>query len=351
MSRSSQPSVRRLESVPGPWWDELVCRSYSPWHSRGLALAHGEFHVDPIFLLAEAGDTPLGGVTIYLQGSARMPSLDRLFARTAFIPDEPAVVDRPDEVLPAILDAVEAELRRMQVVTATWRMELPRGLPAECLSARGWKVRPFGVAVLALPAQEEALDRGMHRMAQKQVRKAARLGVEVRVAPDVGPLLPLLHKSFERSGLPRRNDRYVRRVHELVGGEVLVASHAMRDMAALLWADFGPVGLNMFHGRQDGDLGGAPQLLHREMLRRAHRRGVRLMHTGGAALPGEADSGIAGITQFKRALGFEVRTAYEARRIFRPIGAALREASRWFWLRLRSPNRPEPPDARGGSAT
>jgi len=152
---------------------------------------------------------------------------------------------------------------------------------------------------------------------------------------DVERLLPLLDRSFARAGLPPRDHRFVRLTREYLGGELLVARRGTEDVAALLWARVGEVGLNLFHGRADGDTEGASDLLHRQMFVHAIRGGVRLLHTGDAALPGETDPRILGITRFKEKLGFEVRPAFQGQKTLRPVAAAVRDASLRLWSTLR----------------
>jgi hypothetical protein len=175
----------------------------------------------------------------------------------------------------------------------------------------------------------------LHKTARKQVRKAERLGVAVEPMETVERLLPLLDMSFRRAGLEPRDHGYVRRTLECFGAEVLVASHGDRDIAALLWAPFGEVALNIFHGRDDGDTEGASNLLHREMYLRAFRRGVKVVHTGDAALEGETDPRLLGITRFKEKMGFTVRPAFQGRKVLRPTAAAARDLSVKAWGALR----------------
>ena len=324
-------SVRRLPGIPESWWDELACRVRSPWQCRAMALVQQHFKSEPVFLIAEEAGRVLGGVCFYISGSRRFPWLDPLFARTVLVPDEPAILERPDEVLPVLLQAVEDELAHLEVVAITWRAEMPRHLRPEDLARRGYAVEPHGVGILELPSAVDDLDSRFHRSARKQIRKAERLGVRIEIASGVEPLLPLLDRSFRRAGLPDRNHDYVRLTHEMLGGEVLVASRDGRNIAALLWAAFGETGLNIFHGRDDGTMEGASNLLHRELLARAVGRGVKVLHTGGAALAGETDPRLLGITRFKENMGFVVHPAFHARRILRPLASAIRDTSLFLW--------------------
>jgi len=301
-----------------------------------MALLQQQFQIQPIFLIAEEADRLLGGISFYVSGSRRFPWLDPLFARTALVPDEPAILDRPTEVLPALLQAVENELARLRVVAVTWRAEMPRHLRAEDLIRRGYVVKPHGVGILELPSTVEDLESHLHRSARKQIRKAERLGVRIDIANGPELLLPLLDRSFRRAGLPTRNHRYVRLMHRLLKGEVLVASREGHNIAALLWAAFGETGLNIFHGRDDGATEGASNLLHRELFARAIARGVRVLHTGGAALPADTDPRLLGITRFKQNMGFVVRPAFHASRVLRPLASAIRDRSLLLWSGLQS---------------
>jgi hypothetical protein len=301
-----------------------------------MALLQQQFKIEPIFLIAEEANRLLGGISFYLSGSRQFPRLDTVFARTVMVPDEPAILERPNEVLPALLQAVENELACLRVVAVTWRAEMPRYLRPEDLIRRGYVVEPHGVGILELPSTAKDLEGSLDRSARKQIRKAERLGVRIDIANDPEPLLPLLDRSFRRADLPARNHRYVRLTHQLLEGEVLVASRGGRNIAALLWAAFGETGLNIFHGRDDGDTEGASNLLHRELFVRAIARGVRVLHTGGAALPDETDPRLLGITRFKQNMGFTVRPAFHARRVLRPVASALRDTSLLLWSGLRS---------------
>ena len=104
----------------------------------------------------------------------------------------------------------------------------------------------------------------------------------------------------------------------------------------LLWAAFGETGLNIFHGRDDGATEGASNLLHRELFARAIARGVRVLHTGGAALPADTDPRLLGITRFKQNMGFVVRPALHASRVLRPLASAIRDRSLLLWSGLQS---------------
>ena len=328
-------TVRRLSEEPGPWWDDLCRRAGSPWNSLGPARLQGEFGVEPIFFAAFQGEHPVGGLVAYIAGSRRVRAIDPILARTALVPDEPvAVADQPLAV-PALIQALERELDDLNVVSAVFRVELPRLLAAKNLEARAWEVAVRGVAILDLPEREEEVDALLHKTARKQVRKAERLGVIVEAAADATRLLPLLDLSFRRAGLEARDHDYVRKTLQMLGGEVLVARHGDRDIAALLWAPFGETALNIYHGRDDGETEGASNLLHREMFLRAFRRGVRLIHTGDAALEGETDPRLLGITRFKEKMGFEVRPAFQGRKVLRPAAAAARDLSVRAWGAFR----------------
>jgi hypothetical protein len=295
----------------------------------------GELGTQTLLLVAERNGRRLGQISLYVAGSRRFPQLDRVFMRTVLVPDEPAIVASADGAVEALLASADEEAVRLGAVAISWNVPMPRHVDAGTFTARGYEVQPQGVGLIELPTTEEEIEACLAHAARKQTRKAEKAGMRVDVAPDCAPLLPLLDLSFRRSGRPVRSHEYVRRAHALLQGEVLVARIGDEDMAALLWAPFGEVGLNIFHGRRDGDTQGAADLLHREMFRRALRRGVRIVHTGGAALPGDTDPHLRGITQFKRKMGFEVRVALGARRILRPRANAVRSRLRdgWAWLR------------------
>jgi hypothetical protein len=330
----ASPEGLRVVTCDGtalPLWDEFVCRAKSPWQSTAFAQIQVDFGNLPVFLAAEANGRLVGGAVVYVVGSQRFPWLDRLFMRAAFIPDEPAVVDDAPAVLPLLFEAIDRELARRHVVEVSWRFEMPRGVDAAQLAARGYSVTPFGVAVLELPRTEAELDACLAAPARRQVRKARKLGVQLTTTSDPERLLPLLALSFKRGGKAVRNDRYVRRVAELCDSEIVVASLGGKDLAALMWARFGEVALNMFHGRIGDDTVGASNLLHREMFSRALATGVRILHTGGAALPGETDGRLLGITHFKEKMGFSVRPAFRAWRRDRPVAALLRHGALHAW--------------------
>ena len=154
--------------------------------------------------------------------------------RTAYVPDGP-VLPRP---VPGagrlLLDAVETVLEKEAVVSANVRFELPEREGAEALGASDYRVVPFGLAVADLPDAAEEVDRMIHSKSRNLVRKAEKSGVVVSVDEGLDDLLPLLDRSFERSGLPLRNHDYVRRVRELPGVEVLTARLKRRPVASLM---------------------------------------------------------------------------------------------------------------------
>lgn len=327
--------VRTLEEEPGEWWDAMVDGARSPWHGREHARLHARFGTETRFLVAERDGRPVGGVAVRVIGSRRAPVLDPLFARIALVPDEPAVPSGDRDVSLALFRAVLEEVRRLKVVELKWRVELPRLLVPGDLEAAGFAVARRGVGVMDLPPDEEGIEARMSRTARKQVRRAGREGVVVEGSADLGEFLALLDRSFRRSGLPPRDHGYVEAVRTCLAAEVLLARQEGRAVAGLLYAPLGSVALNIFHGRDDGDTMGASNLLHFEMLARCLRGGVKVVHTGDAALPEEGDSPIRGITHFKETMGFEVRPAFEGTAVLRPTAHRARAASIALWRRLR----------------
>jgi len=71
------------------------------------------------------------------------------------------------------------------------------------------------------------------------------------------------------------------------------------------------------------------------LFARAIARGVRVLHTGGAALPGDTDPRLLGITRFKQNMGFVVHPAFHASRILRPLASAVRNRSLLLWSGLQ----------------
>jgi len=332
-------TVRTEDRDPDLPWDALAERSRSPWNSSAFARLQRACGLSTRFLLAERDGAPVGVLALWISGSRRAPLLDPVLTRVVRIPDEPAVPSGDREVAKALARAAMVEVRRLRAVEAIWRVEMPRLLTPGDLASVGFRVETRGVGVLELPAKEEALDGLLSRTARKQVRKARRLGVTVAAA-GVDRLLPLLDRSFARAGLPARDHGYVRALHGTLSGEVLVASHGGRDLAALLWCRVGRVGLNVFHGRDEGDTEGASNLLHLELFSRCVRAGVEVLHTGDAALAGEADPRIRGITHFKESMGFEVRPAFHGEWSPRPLAAGLRRAALDAWVRVSAPGTP-----------
>jgi hypothetical protein len=130
-------TVRTLAEPPGEWWDDLCRRARSPWLALGPARLQEEFGVEPVFLAAFEAEAPVAVLSVFVAGSRRLRALDPVFARTAFVPDEPAGDVR---AVPALVDALEAELDRRNVVSAVFRVELPRCLKGADLESRGWVV-------------------------------------------------------------------------------------------------------------------------------------------------------------------------------------------------------------------
>ena len=329
-------AVRVLTEVPGPWWDDLCRAGSSPWHSLGMAGIQSSFGVRPRFLVLEKGSEPIGCLTFYVVGSRRAPLVDRAFMRTAYVPDGP-VLPRP---VPGagrlLLDAVETVLEKEAVVSANVRFELPEREGAEALGASDYRVVPLGLAVADLPDAAEGVDRMIHSKSRNLVRKAEKSGVVVSVDEGLDDLLPLLDRSFERSGLPLRNHDYIRRVRELPGVEVLTARLKGRPVASLMWMGFGGIATYMFHGRDDGETGGASNLLLRDMFVRALRGGARRVQGGDVALPGATDPHLLGITHFKTRMGFQVKEGTFASKVFRPVAKAVRDRSLRLWNSFRS---------------
>ena len=327
-------SIRCVEDELDPRVEALADAAGSPWNSFAFARLQQACGQTTRFLTAERDGQPIGVLALWISGSRRAPMLDSVLARTVRIPDEPAVPSGDREVAKALAAAAMAEIRRLRAVEAVWRVELPRLLTPGDMALLGFRVGTRGIGVLELPREEEALEGLLSRTARKQVRKARKAGLQVEVAVGVDRLLPLLDRSFARAGLPARDHAYVRTLFGTLSSEVLVVTHAGRDLSALLWSRVGRVGLNVFHGRDDGDADGASNLLHLELFARCLRAGVELLHTGDAGLPGESDPRVRGITHFKETMGFEVRPAFQGDWMPRPFAAGVRRAALDAWVRV-----------------
>jgi hypothetical protein len=330
---AGQIEIVRHSTLPDRRWDDLVIGDHSPWQARWALEIQRRFGNETVVFEARAGGRVVGGAAVYFVGSRKFPGLDRILGRVAHVPDEPALLGEDEAALAALVTAIEREVERGRAVEVEWRAELPRRLQPERLKDRGYTVEPYGVGVLELPRDPAAVDRLLQPPARRQVKKALRLGVRVETTADLSRLLKLLDRSFERAGLAPRNRMFVQCLQELCDAEILVASHEGIDIAALLWARFGDLAVNIFHGRADGDTHGASNLLHQQLYARAIETGARRLHTGGMALPGETDARFLGITRFKEKMGFTCREAWRARRTPRPGAAALRKALLRLWLR------------------
>lgn len=321
------PGPVRIRRVPPPLpaaWDDLARADGSPWQAAAFADLYERCGTRPVHLLAEIAGAPAGALTVFRSGSRRLPALDRPLGCFAHVFDEPAVAD-PAAVLP-LVDAAVAAARTFGAVEIDFLVQRPRRLDPAALADRGFAVVPEGMGLLELPEVEADVDHLLRRMARRKVRSAREAGVVVEAGAAVDRLLPLLDRSFTRSGLSARDPGFVRAFAAALGGEVLVASRGGRDLAALLFAEVAGVALNAFHGRVDGEETGASHLLHREMLVRGRRRGARLVHTGGMALPGETDGKLLGISRFKASLGFVAEAGFRGRKVLRPASRRLRRA-------------------------
>ena len=330
----ANPLIRSVDGDPDSKALALADEAGSPWNSLAFARLQRACGQTTRFLIAERDGEPVGLLALWISGSRRVPMLDSVLTRTVRLPDEPAVPSGDREVAKALAQAAMEEIRRLRAVEAVWRVELPRLLTPGDLALLGFRVETRGVGVLELPRKEEALEGLLSRTARKQVRKARKAGLQVEVAQGVDRLLPLLDRSFARAGLPARDHGYVRLLYGTLSSEVLVVTHAGRDVSALLWSRVGRVGLNVFHGRDDGDVEGASNLLHLELFARCLRAGVEILHTGDAGLPGEADPRVRGITHFKETMGFEVRPAFQGEWTPRPFAAGVRRAALDAWMRV-----------------
>lgn len=324
--------IRRVSAAAAGGLDPLVAAVGSPWQSAGFARAYSGPGVRAVHLAAVRGSVVAGAAVLFFAGSRRAGGLDRALGTLAFLLDEPAAAD--DEAAWALLAAAERAARRAGAVELDLRVQWPRRFDRAGLLVRGFAVRVAGAGVRELPAEEAGIEAGMKPMARKQIRKAQRAGVTVGPG-DLPRLLPLLDRSFDRSGAALRDHEFVRRLAGQADGRILVATHEGRDLAALLLVGRGTTVVNAFHGRADGEIHGASHLLHRELFLLAGRAGARRVHTGGMALPGETDEKLLGITRFKESLGFTAIESFRATKILRPAARKLRTAALALYRRAK----------------
>jgi hypothetical protein len=178
-------------------------------------------------------------------------------------------------------------------------------------SALNAVLKPVPVAtsyVLTLPPAGEELRFGAsrnHAAIKRAVNKAARQGVEVRVAAteaDLRAWYGLYLETMRRHVAPPRPYRFFRRMWELLRPagmlELLLAEDASGPsphlLAGCLFLMSGQTVVFAFNGRRERDLPARPNdALHWHAIHRAHRAGFRHYDFG------EVDDANQGLAQFK----------------------------------------------------
>ena len=313
-----------------PAWDALCAEHDEFFQTSAVTRAHEVFgaRTRRVRVLGDDG-RPLAAVALLETGSRRVPAADALFARRLQILGGPLPLAPWRDAAPAAGAAIESFAATRRATETDWKPTWPATGAALDLAARGWDVRPYGVAWRTLPESAAGVEATLARPHRKAARKAERDGVSVREARDLGEVRPLVDASFRRSGLEARAPEYLveldRGLRERGAALALVAEDAEGPVAALLAARCGRAVFNLFHGRRDGATHGASNLLHLRLFEQAVERGATRVHTGDAALPGDDD--VAGITQFKRWLGFQVEPCVRGTRVHRPASARVRRGA------------------------
>jgi len=176
-------------------------------------------------------------------------------------------------------------------------------------------LRPVPVAtsyVLTLPPPDDELRFGPsrnHAAIKRAVNKAARQGVEVRVAEteaDLRTWYRLYLETMRRHMAPPRPYRFFRRMWTLLrpaGQLELLLAEARSGpspqlLAGCLFLMSGQTVVFAFNGRRERDLPARPNdALHWHAIHEAHRRGFRRYDFG------EVDDGNPGLAQFKMKWG------------------------------------------------
>lgn len=314
-------------------WDAL-CAAHGEFSQTSAATRSAEAfgaRTRRVRVLDDAG-RPAAAVALMETGLRRARVADRAFARRLQVAGGPILLGEDAAAAgAAALRGVAAFGAERGAVETEWKPSWPAVAATLPFEPMGHAAARFGVAWRELPASPEEVSPTLSRVHRKAVRQAERAGVAVRETAAAGDLLPLVDASFARSGLAPRNRAFLEALHRrlaasgaLVG---LVAEGPHGPLAALLAARCGDAVFNLFHGRADGETHGASNLLHLRLFERAVAMGCRRVHTGDAALEGEdADASVAGITRFKRHLGFRVEPCAAGTIVHRPGARRVRSA-------------------------
>jgi GNAT acetyltransferase-like protein len=306
-----------------PWPDEdegawnALCERHGDLFQTGWVSRAAEVFGAKTLRFRIDGPDGSAGVALLEVGSRRVPAVDRLFSRRFHVQGGPLPLDdRPmdADVLARALDQLAAE---RGAVESDWKPTWPTTAASD-----GWETTRFGLAWRDLPETPDEVLPTLSRAHRKAVRKAAKVGITVREEADAAVVFDLVDRSFARSELAPPNRPFLDRLHagaDSAGRAIrLVAEDTDGLVAALFAVRCGDTVFNLFHGRRDGETHGAANLLHLRLFEGAVAAGARRIHTGDAAL-GEGDDGVAGITRFKRHMGFRVEPCERLAKVHRPL--------------------------------
>jgi len=318
-------ALRMLERVPDGSWRDLVERCGG--HPLHLPQVHlGDRSEKGLrYLVFHRGQDEVACAPAFVS----TPSLHRLRGRPRLLtlPTSPALAASAaaerQEIYGRLIEGCRAMGCRRLAVEHAWGDDLTDVPPlAASITIR---VVEF---VLDLQPPLDDLLAGMHKAHRKNIRRAEKLGLQVRAETSLTALEELRRlqqvsagRSAERgSGFAVRDAAYYRRVHERVYGagigEVLLAYSGEACVGALAYLQAAGKGITVRSGcTSAGYESYAMYLLHHALLGRAKALGLRRLNLGGVPAEAEGESHPQhGLYEFKRGFGgiAQLRTAVEA---------------------------------------
>jgi hypothetical protein len=306
--------LRTLDAFPDPQWRQLVeaCQG-NPLHLHQVHLGDRD-EKDLRYLIFDRNDAAVACAPAFVS----TPHLHRLRGkvRTLELPTAAATAMRE----PGELEEVYRRLIEGCRVLGCGRLVVGHGW-GECFD--GWPALGGHITervvefVLDLGAPLDELLAGMHKAHRKNIRRAEKLGLTVRVETTPEALEQLRQvqlvsagRSTDRGhGFAVRDANYYRRVHERVYGaglgEVLLAFQGNDCVGALAYLHLGTKGITVRSGcTRAGYETYAMYLLEHSLLARAKELGLRELNLGGVPADAEGENHPQhGLFEFKRGFG------------------------------------------------
>lgn len=172
---------------------------------------------------------------------------------------------------------------------------------------------PYGTFVKDLTLTEEELLAEMDAGCRKNIRRAARAGVQVKVSMVyLEPAYDLTKKTMARSGARLKGFGDIQRLAKSLGSQlkVFAAEHQGGMQAALICAFSEHSAYSLYGGTIPQPAQGAMHLLHWEAMRQFRQEGVRRFNFTGVRVDPEPGSKQEGISIFKSRFGGEFLRGY-----------------------------------------